>query len=100
LKFLIAIDTLVGLQHFDEHLFRRINFKKFRPVNIAMAIELFYQRDLHKKYPFVEELVDMFIACESFIPFADMHHLSYSIRKIDNEKYKYLLSDKGSAITG
>jgi hypothetical protein len=30
----------------------------------------------------------MFVACESFIPFADVHHLTYSARKIDNEKFK------------
>jgi hypothetical protein len=31
----------------------------------------------------------MFVACESFIPFADVHHLSYAIRKINNLKFRY-----------
>ena len=55
---------------------------------LAMTIEIFYVRELQNKLKLVDDLVDMFVACESFIPFADMYHLSYSIRKINNEKFK------------
>jgi hypothetical protein len=30
----------------------------------------------------------MFVACESFIPFADVHHLSYAIRKVTHPEFK------------
>ena len=53
---------------------------------LAILIEIFYLRELQKKLKKVDELVDMLVACESFIPFADMHHLAYSIRKINHVK--------------
>jgi hypothetical protein len=51
---------------------------------LAMTLELFCSKNLQNKFTLVDEIVDMFVACESFIPFADMHHLAYSIRKINN----------------
>lgn len=51
---------------------------------------MFYERGLQQTYPLTEKLVEMFIACESFVPFADLHHLSYAIRKITHTKFRYL----------
>jgi hypothetical protein len=99
LKLLILIHELVGLDHYSEALYRRIDFTKFKPLAIAMVLELFYEKKLEAAYPFTDELVDMFVACESFVPFADVHHLSYAIRKINNAKFKYVLPHLESAST-
>lgn len=57
---------------------------------MAMVLELFYDKKLEKEFKIIDELVDMFVACESFVPFADVHHLSYAIRKINNTKFRYI----------
>ena len=55
---------------------------------LAMAIEIFYLRELQNKLKLADELVGMLVAWESLIAFADMHHLAYSTRKIKHGKFK------------
>ena len=84
---LIALDALIGLHHFQEEDLRKINYNKFRPISLVMVIELFYQRKLQHKMKLVDELIDMFVETEPFVPVGDMHHLSYAIRVIDSIKF-------------
>ena len=52
-RLIIAIDQLVGLDCFPEEFYNKIDFKQFRPLAIAMVIELFYQKQLQDKYKIV-----------------------------------------------
>jgi hypothetical protein len=54
LKLLLAVDQLIGLESFGEEVYRAIDFKKFRPLMLAMAIELFYGRQLQHRFGLVE----------------------------------------------
>lgn len=88
LKLLILTNEFLGLQHFPNDFYQTIDFRKFKPLTLAMVLELFYERGLQQSYPLTEKLVEMFVACESFVPFADVHHLSYAIRKISHPKFR------------
>ena len=44
IKFLIAVDALVGLDNFSEKELRQLNYSKLRPLQLAMVLELFYGR--------------------------------------------------------
>ena len=61
-----------------------IHYSKLKPILLAIAIELLYKNKLQSKMRLADELVDMFVACEPFIPVADLRHLEHTVRKVDN----------------
>ena len=54
---------------------RRIHYDKLKPILLAIAIELMYKNKFQGEMKLVDELVDMFVACEPFIPIGDLRHL-------------------------
>jgi len=50
---MIAVDLMIGLDKLSEEYLRRIHFKAFRPITLAMALELLYGKQLQDKYKLV-----------------------------------------------
>ena len=54
MRFLIVVDQLIGLGQFSEEELRGLHFQKFRPILLAMVIELFYKNKLQGKMGLTE----------------------------------------------
>ena len=64
IKFLIAVEELVGLDKFTDEDYSCIFFEGFKPLFVVFLLELFWKNNLQDKYVIAHEAMEMFLKYE------------------------------------